>query len=223
METANIITINTDDMNLAEVIKKIIAEAGLTVADLFEDSEVCDHIHESGIPIEQIYDEDDILSCGCVTDKIEELEDRIGELQEENDELDTKNAKLKTKNAELKRQLTDEDKLRENDVVQNILEQEREGLMDDGWGKVEEKDDEIGQLEETIAELKQEIAQHKKKVAEQEKELEDQQKQMDEIIGLTLKRHGRCDDGRGGVFEFVDSDEEEDDDIIEGQIVDDEE
>jgi len=107
METANIITINTDDKNLAEVIKKIIAEAGLTVADLFDDDEVRDHIHESGIPADEIYDEDDILDCGCVTDKIQELEDQIAELEEKNDELDTKNAKLKRKNAELERQLAE--------------------------------------------------------------------------------------------------------------------
>jgi hypothetical protein len=88
METANIITINTEDKNLAEIIKNIIADAGLSVADLFEDSEVCDHIHESGIPIEQIYDEDDILSCGCVTDKIEELEQRLGELEDEKDYME---------------------------------------------------------------------------------------------------------------------------------------
>jgi hypothetical protein len=63
-------------------------------------------------------------------------------------------------------EIYDEDDLRENDMVQKMLEDEREGLMDDGWGKVDEKDDEIEQLEETIAELRQEIATHKKKVAE---------------------------------------------------------
>jgi predicted nuclease with TOPRIM domain len=94
METANIITINTDDKNLAEVIKKIIAEAGLTIADLFDDDEVCDHIHESGMPADVVYDEDDILDCGCVTDKIQELEDQIAELEERNDELDAEKTEL---------------------------------------------------------------------------------------------------------------------------------
>jgi hypothetical protein len=107
METANNITINTDDKNLAEVIKKIIADAGLTIADLFDDDEVRDHIHESGLPADEIYDEDDILDCGCVTDKIQELEDQIAELEEKNDELDTKNAKLKKKNAELAKERDD--------------------------------------------------------------------------------------------------------------------
>lgn len=109
METANNITINTDDKNLAEVIKKIIAEAGLTIADLFDDDEVCDHIHESGMSADVVYDEDDILDCGCVTDKIQELEDQIAELEERNDELDTKNAKLKKKNAKLAKERDDYD------------------------------------------------------------------------------------------------------------------
>jgi len=101
METANIITINTEDKNLAEVIKKIIAEAGLTIVDLFDDDEVIDYIHESGIPLEAIYDEDEILDQNCVTDKIQELEDQIAELEEKNDELDAENDELDEKNDEL--------------------------------------------------------------------------------------------------------------------------
>jgi len=114
METANIITINTDDKNIAEIIKKIIADEGLTVADLFDDAEVCDHIHESGIPIEQIYDEDDILACECVTDKIEELKQRLlekvkirtAEYEEKMKGLFKEGlAELKAKVAELERKL----------------------------------------------------------------------------------------------------------------------
>jgi hypothetical protein len=113
-------TFHHDDKNIAEIIKKIIADAGLTVADLFEDSEVCDHIHESGIPIEQIYDEDDILACECVTDKIEELEQRLlekvkirtaeyeekmkGLFNEGLAELKAKVAELKKENAQLRNQ-----------------------------------------------------------------------------------------------------------------------
>ena len=76
---------NLDDANLAEILKHIIAEAGLSVGDLFDDDEICDHIHEAGIPVDTLYDEDDILECGCVTDKIEELEQRLGELEDEKD------------------------------------------------------------------------------------------------------------------------------------------
>ena len=83
METANIITINTDDKNLAEVIKKIIAEAGLTVGELFNDDDIIEYIHESGLPADEIYDEDDILDCGCVTDKIEELMRRDAQAKED--------------------------------------------------------------------------------------------------------------------------------------------
>jgi hypothetical protein len=121
METANIITINTEDKNLAEIIKKIIADAGLSVGDLFEDDEVCDHIHEAGISADVVYDEDDILACGCVTDKIEELEQRLlekvkirtaeyeekmkGLFKEGLAELKAKVAELKKENAELERKL----------------------------------------------------------------------------------------------------------------------
>jgi len=107
METANNITINTDDKNLAEVIKKIIADAELTVADLFDDDEVRDHIHEAEIPIEDIYDEDDILECDCVKDAIaQEREDceqeTVESYEEEIEEYQSQVAQLEETIAELK-------------------------------------------------------------------------------------------------------------------------
>ena len=86
MQTANIITINTEDKNLTEILKQIIADAGLSVGDLFDDDEICDHIHEAGIPVDTLYDEDDILECGCVIDAMDELEKKVAELEEENED-----------------------------------------------------------------------------------------------------------------------------------------
>ena len=110
METANIITINTEDKNLAEIIKNIIADAGLSVADLFEDSEVCDHIHESGIPLDDIYDDDDILESNCVKTLIasllEKVKIRTAEYEEKMTGLFKEGlAKLEKRNAELERKL----------------------------------------------------------------------------------------------------------------------
>jgi hypothetical protein len=51
----------------------------------------------------------------------------------------------------------DEEELREMEIIQQMLEDEREGLMDDGWGKVAEKDEQIEELEKKVAELKEEI------------------------------------------------------------------
>ena len=107
METANIITINTEDKNLAEIIKQIIADAGLSVGDLFDDDEICDHIHEAGIPVDTVYDEDDILECGCVTDKIEELEQRLGELEDEKDYVERDHRDDLKRVDELMRQLAE--------------------------------------------------------------------------------------------------------------------
>jgi len=153
METANIITINTEDKNLAEVIKKIVAEAGLTIADLFDDDEVRDHIHESGIPLEEIYDEDEILDQNCVTDKIQELEDQISDLEEKNDELDTKNAKLKKKNAKLAEEvLTEEQK-------EDMQGQAYKDGWKDGWAGVDVYDGRYGTREERIEELERQLAQ----------------------------------------------------------------
>jgi hypothetical protein len=209
---------------LLEHVKENAMHRDLYLGDL-DDDDIIQEVRERGIPYENIYGEDAT----------------VGELFNDDDIIDhIIEAKIPVD------AIYDEDDLRENAMVQKMLEDEREGLMDDGWGKVDEKDEEIGQLEESIAELKQEIAhlqqswgdkesllctaedeivkleeknaKLKKKVAEQAKELEEQEKQMDEIIRLTLERYGRCDDGRGGVFEFVDSDEEEEKDELNSAI-----
>ena len=98
---------NLDDANLAEILKHIIAEAGLSVGDLFDDDEICDHIHEAGIPVDTLYDEDDILECGCVTDKIEELEQRLGELEDEKDYVERDHRDDLKRCDELMRQLAE--------------------------------------------------------------------------------------------------------------------
>jgi hypothetical protein len=216
---------------LLEHVKENAMHRDLYLGDL-DDDDIIQEVRERGIPYENIYGEDAT----------------VGELFNDDDIIDhIIEAKIPVD------AIYDEDDLRENAMVQKMLEDEREGLMDDGWGKVDEKDEEIGQLEkqkyeayETIAELRREIAhlqqswgdkesllctaedeivkleeknaKLKKKVAEQAKELEEQEKQMDEIIRLTLERYGRCDDGRGGVFEFVDSDEEEEKDELNSAI-----
>jgi hypothetical protein len=51
----------------------------------------------------------------------------------------------------------DEDELREMEIIQKMLEQEREELDSDGWAKVDERDEEIEELEKKVAELKEEI------------------------------------------------------------------
>ena len=106
-------TINLDDMNIAEILKNIVIDAGLSIHDLFDDDDVIAHVQEAGIPVDAIYDEDELL---------------------------------------------------ENEMIQKMLEDEREALNSDGWAKVDEKDEEIeeyksqvGQLEETIAELRREM------------------------------------------------------------------
>jgi hypothetical protein len=68
--TTNAVTINLDDINLAEIIRTLIIDAGLSIHELFDDDDIIFHIQESGIPIEQIYEEDEILNATCVTDKM---------------------------------------------------------------------------------------------------------------------------------------------------------
>jgi len=346
METANIITINTDDKNLAEVIKKVIADAGLTIADLFDDDEVCDHIHESGMPVDVVYDEDDILGCGCVTDKIEELEDQLGELQEANAETEHDNEILKKKwrklekeLAELKKKLPeeippiphvkldpaishgwksmlkpvvrglgelywsripcnteessdraeyyyeptpreahallafglnwtpmeviaeeisereipvdaiyDEDELLENDMIQKMLEDEREALDSDGWAKVDEKDEEIEELEKKNAELERQLTEFREWNAKMKDNYNEEwcrrcgswqncERDGSDIIKdakwgyvchdclhhLDNPDHERCKECDCCKDCDCCECEEENDDIVEGQIVDDEE
>ena len=244
---------------LLEHVKENAMHRDLYLGDL-DDDDIIQEVRERGIPYENIYGED------ATVGELFNDDDIIDHIRDANIPVDA---------------IYDEDDLRENAMVQKMLEDEREGLMDDGWGKVDEKDDEIGQLEkqkyeayETIAELRREIAEMrkeaeenascfgqleetiaerireiahlqqswgdkesllctaedeivkleeknaklKKKVAEQAKEIVGLLKQMDEIIRLTLERYGRCDDGIGGVFEFVDSDEEEEKDELNSAI-----
>jgi len=47
----------------------------------------------------------------------------------------------------------DEGELREMEIIQTMLEQEREELDSDGWAKVDERDAEIEELEKKVAEL----------------------------------------------------------------------
>jgi len=209
---------------LLEHVKENAMHRDLYLGDL-DDDDIIQEVRERGIPYENIYGEDAT----------------VGELFNDDDIIDhIREAKIPVD------AIYDEDDLRENAMVQKILEDEREALDSDGWAKADENASWIGQLEETIAERIREIAhleqswgdkesllctaedeivkleeknaKLKKKVAEQAKELEEQEKQMDEIIRLTLERYGRCDDGRGGVFEFVDSDEEEEKDELNSAI-----
>ena len=92
-------TINLDDANLAEILKKIIADADLTVGDLFDDQDILDHVHDGGMPIDEIFAEDEILGCGCVIDAIEQErkdceEETIEKYEEEIEELQKKVAEL---------------------------------------------------------------------------------------------------------------------------------
>jgi len=121
---------------LLEHVKANAMQRDLYLGDL-DDDDIIQEVRERNIPYENIYGEDAT----------------VGELFNDDDIIDhIIEAKIPVD------AIYDEDDLRENAMVQKMLEDEREGLMDDGWGKVDEKDDEIGQLEETIAELKQEIA-----------------------------------------------------------------
>ena len=68
--TTNTVTINLDDINLAEILKKLVHDSGLRVCELFDDEDIVFHIQEAGIPIDQIYEDDEILQCECVTEKM---------------------------------------------------------------------------------------------------------------------------------------------------------
>lgn len=92
-------TINLDDMNIAEILKNLVIDAGLSIHDLFDDDDVIAHVQEGGIPVDAIYEEDEILGCGCVIDAIEqEREDceqeTIEKYEEEIEELQKKVAEL---------------------------------------------------------------------------------------------------------------------------------
>jgi hypothetical protein len=124
--TTNTMTINLDDANLPttgkawdamlkhvmancdvdDIIEEIKNRESIPLADLLDadcgDDAVVEYVHDAGIPVDAIWDEDE---------------------------------------------------LRDMEIIQTMLEQEREGLMDDGWGKVAEKDEEIEELEKKVAEL----------------------------------------------------------------------
>lgn len=125
--TTNTMTINLDDANLAEILKKLIAEAGISV--------------------DAIYDEDE---------------------------------------------------LRENEMIQNMMMEERNGMDSDGWAKVDEKDEEIEELEKKVAELTDAIRQeredceqetiekYEEEIEELEKEIEELQKENEELEHETI-------------------------------------
>jgi antitoxin component of RelBE/YafQ-DinJ toxin-antitoxin module len=104
--TTNTVTINLDDMNIAEILKNLVIDAGLSIHDLFDDDDVIAHVQEGGIPVDAIYEEDE---------------------------------------------------LRENEMIQKMLEEEREELNSDGWAKVEERDEEIEELQKKVAELTEQM------------------------------------------------------------------
>jgi len=136
---------------LLEHVKENAMHRDLYLGDL-DDDDIIQEVRERNIPYENIYGEDAT----------------VGELFNDDDIIDhIREAKIPVD------AIYDEDDLLENAMVQKMLEDERNCMDSDGWAKVDEKDEEIGQLEETIAELKQEIANHKKKVAELAKERDD--------------------------------------------------
>ena len=84
----------------------------------------------------------------------------------------------------------------EDDILEsNCVKTLKESLLEKVKTKTEEWEATAGGL------YRQRIAELEKKVAELEE-------QVESIIRETLARHGRCDDGVGGVFEFCDTDEE---------------
>jgi len=150
---------------LLEHVKENAMHRDLYLGDL-DDDDIIQEVRERNIPYENIYGEDAT----------------VGELFNDDDIIDhIIEAKIPVD------AIYDEDDLRENAMVQKMLEDEREGLMDDGWGKVDEKDDEIGQLEETIAEKIQEIAYHENKVAELAKERDDYGECLNRIQSAILE------------------------------------
>ena len=84
----------------------------------------------------------------------------------------------------------------EDDILEsNCVKTLKESLLEKVKTKTEEWEATAGGL------YRQRIAELEEKVAELEE-------QVESIIRETLARHGRCDDGMGGVFEFCDTDEE---------------
>lgn len=112
---------------------EIFADGKPEIHDLFDDDDIVGYIQEAGIPIDEIYDDDEILESNCVKTFSASLLEKV-----------------KTKTEEW-------------EATAGGLYKQR-----------------IAELEET----------------------------MESIIRETLARHGRCDDGVGGVFELCDTDEE---------------
>jgi hypothetical protein len=210
------------DLQDEDIIEEL-QRRGLSVADVFDDDEVCDHIHESGIPADVVYDEDDILECGCVTDKIEELEDQIGELQEANDESEHDNEILKKKWRGLEKKVAE-------------LEKQNAELM-----KVVGDVERVVELERQLAEFREWNAKMKDNYNEEwcrrcgswqncERDGSDIIKDAkwgcvchDCLHHLDNPDHERCTECDCCKGCDCCECEEEDDDIVEGQIVDDEE
>ena len=147
------LTFHHDDKNIAEIIKKIIADAGLTVGELFEDDDITEYIHDAGIPVDVVYDEDDILACGCVTDKIEELEHRLGELEDEKDYME------RDHRDELKKVTSDTMKM-VRDAEHSYTELREAYREGEKTGK-----EEIASLIRLVAELRAKVAELERKLA----------------------------------------------------------
>ena len=115
---------NLDDANLAELLKYIIAEAELTVGELFDDQDILDHVHDGGMPIDEIFGEDEVLGCGCVIDaiaqeredceqetvekyeeEIEEYQSQVGQLEETIGDLHNQVGQLEDYIGELKNEI----------------------------------------------------------------------------------------------------------------------
>jgi hypothetical protein len=129
--TTNTMTINLDDANLPTTGKAWDAMLKHVMANCDVD-DIIEEIKNRGndIPLA------DLLDADCGDDAVVEY------IHDAGITIDA---------------IWDEGELREMDIIQQMLESEREGLMDDGWGKVAEKDDEIEELEKKVAELKEEI------------------------------------------------------------------
>ena len=159
--TTNPVTINIDDANLAEILKKIIADADLTVGDLFDDQDILDHVHDGGMPIDEIFAEDEILGCGCVIDAMErEREElnsdgwaKVDEKDEEIEELEKKVAELKEKVAGLEKSW---------DSMKWELDEKETELMEavDAVLRVDKLKDANRTLKKKNAELEKKVAEH---------------------------------------------------------------
>jgi len=92
--TTNTVTINLDDMNIAEILKNLVIDAGLSIHDLFDDDDVIAHVQEAGIPVDAIYDEDELHENEMIQKMLEDEREGLLEKEEEIEELEKKVAEL---------------------------------------------------------------------------------------------------------------------------------